>query len=203
LKILHGMASSRTFIYNGTNVFHMEQNMRLDVIALLSRQPSHPRAVAKELHVNHMAAVRVLKLLVEANALDFRTDGRNKVYFLKKTIEARSLVIMAEAQKLSNTVAKHPILRQIISKIQADDRIKLAMLFGSYAKGNPDKNSDIDLYVDTEDLNLREELRELNTRLSVKIGTYDSANNLIKEIENDHVIVKGIEDYLEKASVFK
>ena len=38
----------------------------------------------------------------------------------------------------------------------------------------------------------------LDARVSVKLGKYDSNNILIKEIEKNHVIIKGVEEYYQK-----
>lgn len=179
----------------------MEQKLHFNAVAALLRGPSHPRALAKELGVNHMAAVRALKALVAENVVDHRTDGRNKVYFLKGTIEARNYTIMAELHRLNVAVARYPILRKIASDIHAHSGVQMALLFGSYAKGYPTKDSDIDIYVETEDLALRDYLRRLNSRLSVKIGRYDRKNLLIREIEKDHIVIKGAEAYYEKTHV--
>lgn len=181
----------------------MVNNLSIEIVALLLRGPAHPRAMAKVLDANHVTVLNRIAELEKCNALDYRTDGRNKVYFLKRTVEARNFAIMAEAHKLSKIVARYPAIRQIASGVQSDGRIGMALLFGSYAKGQPTKDSDIDLYVETEDLKLREDIRRLNSRLSVKIGAYDRTNLLIKEIEKDHVIIKGIEDYLERTGFSK
>ena len=79
----------------------------------------------------------------------------------------------------------------------------MAAIFGSYAKGTAKKDSDIDLYVETEDKTLKRRLELLDSRLSVKTGEFDANHLLIKEIIKDHVIVKGVERYIEKTWVFE
>ena len=72
-------------------------------------------------------------------------------------------------------------------------RFKVAILFGSYAKGLAKKGSDIDIFVETGSSELRRELEKLNSRLSIKIGKFDGKSLLGKEILRNHVVLKGVE----------
>lgn len=180
----------------------MEQNLSMEIVCALLSGELHARGLAKKLDTNHMTVARKLGELLGENALDFRIEGRNKVYFLKKGPEARSYVLMAELHKLNRALKRYPELRNVIERIQEDARVKLAVLFGSYAKGVATRSSDIDLFVETADRGLRRELELLNSRLNVKIGAYDSSSLLAKEIEKNHVIIKRAELFHEKASTF-
>ncbi len=67
-------------------MLHMEQkNYKLEIIKLLLRKKSHIRAIAKKLNINHMMIVRKIKELSKENIVDSTKEGKNKVYFLKKT----------------------------------------------------------------------------------------------------------------------
>ena len=79
-------------------------------------------------------------------------------------------------------------------------KIGLALLFGSYAKNTAHNKSDIDLYVETENLGLKKELENLNSKISVKIGKFNRDSLLIKEIIDNHVIIKDFEKYYEKTN---
>jgi len=174
----------------------------LEIIKQLIKGGNHVRGIAKELNTNHMLIVRKIKELFRNNIVDFKQEGKNKSYFLKRTIEAQVYILMAEHYKLLQIIGKYPTLRRIIEKIQNDKRIKLAILFGSYVKGTATKDSDIDIYLDTRNLNLKRELNPLDLKLSIKIGRYNKKDNLIKEIENNHVIIKGVEEFYEKSKFF-
>ncbi len=183
-------------------MFHMEQNTSFELVDILLGEEMHTRALAKRLNINHMTTLRHLKGLVNDNVLDFRMEGRNKIYFLKKNIESRNYATMTELYKLNRVLKKHPGLRIIIKTIQRNPIINLAVLFGSYAKGTVRENSDIDVFIETEDRKLKQELEQLNSRLSVKIGEFDRSNPLIKEIEKHHIIIRGAENYYEKIEFF-
>ena len=182
----------------------MEQkDYKMEIVLELLNRQAHIRAIAEKLNINHMMIVRKLNELYKENVVDYRQEGKNRVYFLKKTIEAKSHVFSAENYKLSKCIKKHITLRKVIEKIQGDKRIKLAILFGSYAKGIAKQNSDIDVYVETNDKGIKQELELIDSRLSIKIGKYNNSNLLIKEIEKNHVIIKGIETYYEKSKFFE
>ena len=183
-------------------MFHMEQNISFEIIDILLNKEIHTRALAKRLNINHMTTSRYLKELVNDNVLDFRMEGRNKMYFLKKNIESRNYATMTELYKLNRVLKKHPGLRKIIKTIQRNPIISLAVFFGSYAKGTVRENSDIDVFIETEDRKLKQELEQLNSMLSVKIGEFDRSNPLIKEIEKNHIIIRGAENYYEKIEFF-
>ncbi|MBU0467201.1 MAG: nucleotidyltransferase domain-containing protein [Nanoarchaeota archaeon] len=181
----------------------MEQkDYRLEIILELLRKRGHARDIAKRLETNHMNVVRKLKILEKENIADFNEEGKNKTYFLKGTIEARAYAYKAENYKLIKLLAKHPSLRSIVEKIQKKPKIKLAVLFGSYAKDIPKQTSDIDIYIETTDKSLKNEIKKADTRLNIKIGKYNKSNLLIKEIEKNHIILKGVERYYEKSKFF-
>ncbi len=201
---LHGI--SQRFKYIGTNKLHMKHNSYIDykreVILALLRGENHVRAIAKLINTNHMTVSRTLKLLRLQNVLDYREEGKNKVYFFKTGAEARVAINMAEQYKLTRTLEKYPELRLLIEEIQRDQKIKLAILFGSYAKGLAKEGSDIDIYIESEDQSIKQKLKILDARASVKLGKYDADNTLIKEIDKNHVIIKGVEKYYEKQKLF-
>lgn len=182
----------------------MEQkSYKLEIINKLLSAEYHIRELARRLNTNHMIIVRKIKELYKENIVDYKKEGKNKKYFLKKTIEAKSFAFSVENYKLNKLLKKYPNLRRIIEKIQNNKDIKLAILFGSYAKGIAKINSDIDVYIETDSKKIKEQMNLIDSRLSVKIGRYDKSNLLIKEIERNHVIIKGIEAYYEKNKFFE
>jgi predicted nucleotidyltransferase len=172
---------------------HKDYN--LEIVLLLLKEKGHIRGMAKKLGTNHTTIARKIRALLKENVVDFTPEGKNKTFFLKKTAEARALVCMAEHYKLLRTLREYPGLRAIIDKIALDKRIRLALLFGSYAKGTATKESDIDVYLETNDLKIKKALQMVDSKLSIKVGKYNKEDNLIKEIENNHVVIKGAEEY--------
>ncbi|MEK6926548.1 MAG: nucleotidyltransferase domain-containing protein [Nanoarchaeota archaeon] len=182
----------------------MEQkDYKSEIVNELLKRENHVRGIAKNLSTNHMNIIRKIRELEKNNAVDYKKEGKNKTYFLKKTIEAKNHVFTAEIYKLNNLLMRYNQLRLIIDKIQKDNRIKLAVLFGSYSKGTAKTDSDIDIYMATENKKIKKEISLIDSKLSVKIGNYDKSNLLIKEIEKNHVIIKGFEKYYEKNKFFE
>jgi len=184
-------------------MLHMEQkDYKLEIVNELLKNDNHIRGIAKILGTNHMIIARKIKELSRENAVDYRQEGKNKTFFLKKSAEARAYVFMAENYKLINLLKKYPDLRVISEKIQKNKKVQLAILFGSYAKWIAKPDSDIDIYIETTSNKLKREIERIGTRLSVKIGRYDKSSLLIKEIDKNHVILRGIEHYYEQNGFF-
>jgi len=177
-------------------MLHMKQNSyKLEIVGELTNKKVHLRALSRKLKVNPMTLSRKIKSLIEENVLDFKEEGKNKIYFLKKTSEAKANIFMAEQYKLTQLLKRYPKLRSIFENIQKNKKINLAILFGLYAKGIAKKNSDIDIYIEGSNIKLKKEIEDLNMKLNVKIGKYNKNNLLIKEIEKNHVIIKGVERF--------
>ena len=155
-------------------MFHMEQkDYKFEIINELIGKKEHARELAKKLKTNHTTILRKLKELSKDNVLDFNEEGRNKVYFLKKTSEAKTHIFISEQYKLTKILKEYPSLRSIFEKIQKNRKIKLAILFGSYAKNLAKKESDIDIYIETANIKLKNDLEKVNSKLNVKIGKYN------------------------------
>ena len=181
----------------------MEQkDYKLEIVRELLKNRGHIRGIAKSLNTNHMSISRKMKMLSKENVVDYVQEGKNKTYFLKKSAEARSYVFMAEHYKLIKLLKKYPLLRGIVEKISGNKNIGLAILFGSFAKGAAKPESDIDVYIETAKNKLKGEIEKIDSRLSVKIGKYDKSSLLIKEIDKNHIILKGMEQYYEKNRFF-
>jgi predicted nucleotidyltransferase len=171
------------------------------IVSALLKGENHIRGLAKLLKTNQTTIARKAKELQKQNIIDFRKEGKNKVFHVKNTLEARKYAQIVETQKLLDTLEKYPSLRRVLEQITLNQKIRLAILFGSYAKGSAKKDSDIDIYIDAKDNKLKEEVETIDSRVSVKIGSYDPQSLLIREIVKDHVIIKGVEEFYEKAKL--
>lgn len=179
-----------------TIMLHMSQ-IYYNIIAQLIKQNVHIRGLAKLINTNQTTIARKVIELEKNNVVDFRIEGKNKVFFIKNSIEAKESIKILEHKKLLEILSKVSELRIIVEKIKEDSNIHLAILFGSYAKGTRTEKSDIDLYVETENQNMKKKLELINSKLSIKIGLFDKKNLLIKEIIKNHIIIKGVDLYCE------
>ena len=170
-----------------------------EVILLLLKQEMHGREIAKELKTSLTRIQSILTELRKINVLDYKIIGKNHIYFIKKNLIAKSLVLNAENYKLVKVLMKNPELEPIFQDITQKSKVNIILLFGSYAKGNAKKDSDIDIYIDT----INPKIKEDNHLVSIKTGKFNPEDLLIKEIIKDHIIIKGGEEYYEKLKFFE
>ncbi len=183
----------------------MEQVELEAVLALLKYKELHVRGIAKTINTPHANISRVMKRFLEKNVVDFRIEGKNKTLRLKKGVESLNYVYMAEHFKLLKLLEKYQNMSIIIDSIllKLGKKIDLVLMFGSFAKFNAKKDSDIDVFIETDDRKIKTGVESINSKLSVKIGKFDKNSPLIKEIIKDHIIIKGIEYYYEKYNIFE
>lgn len=184
---------------------HMVQkrdDLGSEIILVLLRRESHVRGIARQLERSHSTVLRKLNDLLEENVLDWRMEGKNKVFFIRKNLQAKTRVFNAERYKLMKLLKKYPELDVIVEDMLKKCDEKLVMLFGSYAKFMANRDSDIDVFVETKNGRVKEELESVHSRVNVKIGEFDLGSLLVKEILKNHVILRGVEDFYEKTRFF-
>jgi len=180
----------------------MEQIELKVVSALIKHGELHVRALAKIANEPHANISRAMKSMLNKNIVDFKIEGKNKVFRLKKGIETMNYAHMAEHLKVLELFQKYPFLSIICEQILSRTNEKLIIIFGSFAKLSANKDSDIDVYIETNDRKIKRAIELIDSRLSVKIGKFDKTNLLIKEIIKDHAIIAGIEYYYGKNKIF-
>lgn len=177
----------------------MEENFYMPkefiVFGEILKAPSHLRELSRRTGINPMTIKKITDRFVEKNILDFKEVGKNKVFFFKENLESRDMRVIYEAYKKLEAVKKFPILREIFEKIEKDKEVHLAILFGSYAKDRVRRESDIDIYVKTTKVSLKKKIENINSDISVKIGKLEKDNPLTKEVMENHIIIKGSEEY--------
>ena len=95
-------------------------------------------------------------------------------------------------------LGKMNLEKEVVLKIQENKKIKFACIFGSYAKGLENGKSDVDLYIESEDSEIKKDYSKLDSKFSIKLGKWDKENLLIKEIIENHILIKGGEIYYER-----
>jgi len=178
-------------------------NYEFEVILCLLKREMHGRELVKELKTSLTRIQRILRKLRDYNILDYKKEGKNHIYFIKKNLVSRVWIMNAENYKLAKVVSKYSFLEPLFQDIIEEINSEPIILFGSYAKDNPKKNSDIDIYVNTTSLKISKKVEEMNDLINVKIGKFDKDEILIKEIIKNHVIIKGVEKYYEEVEFFK
>lgn len=183
-------------------MYQKRDNIEYGIILLLIREKIHLRGIAKKLGQPHSTIARNLEFLKKSNIIDSKVEGRNRVFFLKKNIKSMNYVYNAERAKLTMLIEKYPELDVTLEDIMKYHKETLIILFGSYAKFSAKKDSDIDIYVETKNRNVKNAMESMNSKISVKIGLFDMKSNMIKEIIKNHVIIRGVEDFYERTGFF-
>jgi len=180
-----------------------KNNLELEIILVLLKDKTHLREIARTLQESHSTILRKINELLKENVLDYKKEGKNKVFFIKDNLKSKNYIYSAEIHKLNGLLKKHPELSIILEDIKKDFSKGMIILFGSYAKGIPKKDSDIDIYLETNNNNIKTRVKETNSKLSIKIGKFDTKSLLIKEIIKNHIIIRGLEDFYERVEFFK
>ena len=173
-----------------------------EIINILVNQGVHGRQIAEMLEAPLSTVQRALKILHDENVIEYKTNGRNKVCRIRKDIQAKRRIIDAELYKLNKLMKKEKWMKPIIKRLTEIDA-DMVIIFGSYAKGSQMKQSDIDVFIETKEKSLKEQAESINTKINAKIGIMDTRDLLIKEIIQNHVIVKGVERYYERIGFFE
>lgn len=180
-------------------MIHMVQkrDINSEIILTLLQNDMHLREISRILAVSHATILRKLNFFVKEGILDFSFKGRNRVFSIKNNLQTKNYIYNAERYKLTQLLEKYPklgiILNEVIKGTQG-----LVILFGSYAKFCAEKNSDIDIYIETFDKKVKSRIDSINSKINVKIGKFDKNDLLIKEIIKNHIILRGGELFYEK-----
>lgn len=109
--------------------------------------------IGKQLYMREIARIsgldikivsRELKILLDNNIVDYEERGKIKLYHLKNTFETEALIIATEAYKSQKFLEKHDAIFTMITEL---NKITDFAIFGSYAKGEETKNSDVDIVI--------------------------------------------------------
>lgn len=173
-------------------------NIELEIINVLLKSESHVRGIAKKLGESHSTVLRKLNSLKKENVIDSKTEGKNKIFFLKNNLLSKNYIQKAELHKLTKLLEKYPELGIIFEEIFKKTDETLIILFGSYAKELAKADSDIDIYIETKNRNVKKVIEDIHSKINVKIGTFDPRSPLIREIIKDHIIIRGIEVFYGK-----
>lgn len=166
----------------------------------------HLREIARETKVDVKAIQLQLKRLEKVNVLSCIMKGRNKEYYLNlRNLLSKYYLMLAETFASLSYLGKTFLIKKIINEIGGHIEGTI-ILFGSFAKGQTSKKSDIDLFVISEkkfDMNvLRETGNLIGREISVKSANkrqflkgLEDGDPLIREVVSNHVVLKGVDDF--------
>jgi hypothetical protein len=179
-----------------------QKDYGMEIVDVLARGKKHIRGISDVLDINHMMIVRKIASLEGENVVDFVVEGRNKVYSLKDSSEARAYILMMESYKLIRFLAKHPFLRDVVSKLQKDNEASFACFFGGYTKERKEKDSDVEIYLESGGSSAKwvysKEGKWDYSRLDSEFSVGVIGDSLSKEIIENHVLIKGGDIFYER-----
>ncbi|MEN7982625.1 MAG: nucleotidyltransferase domain-containing protein [Nanoarchaeota archaeon] len=178
-------------------------NLELEIILVLIKSKVHLREISRILKESHSTILRKMNILLKENIIDYKEEGKNKTFFIKNNLKAKNYIYSAEIYKFSKLLKKYPELEIIFEEIKNKFSQEMIILFGSYAKGIAKKESDIDIFIETQDKKVKSKIEYINSKINVKIGKFDMNSLLIKEINKNHIIIKGVEKFYEKNKFFE
>lgn len=165
-----------------------------ELLRLLENESKHLRRLSAESNISSSTVMRLLNNLIKENILDFVIEGKNKIFFVKDSVEGNIAKIELEYYKLREILENSTIQRLYKElKLLLDD--ELVILFGSYAKKSQSKESDIDVYIDKNNKGLKKKIEMISSKISIKSGFFDKNSFLGKEIIKNHIILNNPEKY--------
>jgi len=167
---------------------------KLELLKLLQTESKHLRKLSVESNIPSSTVMRVLDNLIKENILDFRIEGKNKIFFIKDSFEGNISKIELEYYKLRE-ILQNSILQRIYKEIKPLLIDELVILFGSYAKKLESKESDIDIYIEKNNKELKKKIELISSKISIKSGFFDKNSFLGKEIIKNHIILNNPEKY--------
>lgn len=165
----------------------------------------HVREIAKSVNISPSAASYMTRHLEKRRILDHRMEGRNKKFFINsENPAAKSMIASAEIERRNAVVEKHFIIRKIVSEVDFEGR--MAVLFGSFAKGLENEGSDIDVLLLGSGKQAKKKLEGLGKLYGKKIqiismGREDfilrEKREFVREVMKSHVVLSGADEFVD------
>ncbi|MCK5023573.1 MAG: nucleotidyltransferase domain-containing protein [Candidatus Aenigmarchaeota archaeon] len=161
------------------------------------------REVEKLLKISPRTAQLILDDLENKGILESKTIGKIKMYELKRNSSSQRYMTFTEQYKAITFFEKNLLIKEIVEKTNKFIS-GMGFIFGSYAKGNANKDSDLDIFVagkcDKE--GIKKVSKTYGIEISVKcyplkIFEKGLVNDiLIKEMLKNHVVFLNAEQFV-------
>ena len=169
----------------------------------------HGSLIAQKIPISQPTVSRKLEELEKSGFLNYKMEGKNKVYYPNlDNPNTQTRLELGEIHHKVNFLRRNPQIQVIWDTLKKNEAVKgTVIMFGSYAKGQAKKDSDIDLLVvgDVDKKKIREIEQEYDKKINIQrvssIEDIDDAlqkgEPLIKEILDNHVVLSGAEAFVE------
>lgn len=172
------------------------------------RRSLHLRRISRGTGVDVKSIQLQLKKLERMRILTSTIKGRNKEYSLDlNNLLTKYHMILAETFATISYLGRNFLVKKIASELQGRMEGTI-ILFGSFAKERTTKESDVDLFILTEEetdvyARVASEVEELISRdINIKSASkteflrgFERGDPLMREVVSEHIVLKGIEDF--------
>ena len=182
---------------------YQNRNNELEIISLFRgnyKTRFYLREISKLSKLPLKTCQNTLLNLEKAKILKSKIEGKNKYFTLNlENIKTKSYLQQAEIYRTNLFIEKYPQFNMFLKSLQSNFPI---IVFGSFAKFTADKNSDVDiLIISDKELKLSFhllpfEFHQINMREKTFLKAIDQQENLIKEIEENHIILNNHSFYV-------
>ena len=180
---------------------------KIEILEKIYLSPGiHLREICRQVNLGIPAVKNHLDKLLKNRIIKKKKEGRNLKFFVnfenRKVISYLSEVEAKRLENLPNVVGNSVF--DLLQSLEAKPVITI--IFGSYAKGDYTKESDLDvLFVFNEiERKIEEKTKIVNSRYSVKISSvyltwkefqkkfFDSRDIFMREIKENKIIITGV-----------
>ena len=163
------------------------------------------REVEKLLKISPRTAQLILEDLENKGIIESKIKGKIKSYKLRINELSKRYLTFVEQYKSIAFIERNLLVKEVIEKI-CPFIDGIGIIFGSYAKGTSNKESDLDVFIagDYEREGVKKVSRNLGIEISVKyypLKTFEKNINqdiLLKEVLKNHVVFINTELLIQK-----
>lgn len=179
---------------------HLELRILAEFAQDYSRT-TYGRAIAKKIGMSQRTVANILNVLEKEGFLKYTREGKNKLYFIdKESPMCFQIIMLIESYKAVNFLMNNPRIAITLKDVLNCG----AIIFGSYAKNNPDKESDVDIvFLSKENKKIKEILGNSPIKFHVQFSTMSDfkkklkeKNPLASEIAQNHIILGNFEEVI-------
>ena len=163
------------------------------------------REVKKLLKISPRTAQLILEDLEDKGVIESKIRGKIRTYKIKLSEFTKRYFVFVEQYKAIAFLEKNLMIKEIVEKITPNIK-GIGIIFGSYAKGIENKESDLDIFV-AGNYN-KEEIKRVSKNLGIDISvkcypmkTFERNINkdiLLKEILKNHIVFVNVEQFIQK-----
>lgn len=158
------------------------------------------RNISKKLKMNQKTVSNILNKLEKEHLLKFSVEGKNKYYYLNKSNQnIKEIIKLIEINRKIKFIEKYKKFYELFAKFESKTE-GILIIFGSYANFSANEKSDLDVLI----IGKNKEIKDLEDLYGLKINIvrinkekFNKEDTLVKEIIKNHIILKGIEEFIE------